>query len=138
VQEKPEIVLTASLPKPTMHEGDDLLVDVITSNPTDHIVYAGSGYGAGVAIELLNDKGKNVGPHAMGRSSSDNAEEEPVAVLHNSRVGLRPNSKQEFTWHFRPEVGYLVPGIYKLRAHRLDIKSHTQVYSNTVVLTVIP
>jgi hypothetical protein len=30
--------ITVSLPKPTIHVGDNLVIQVITSNPTDHIV----------------------------------------------------------------------------------------------------
>ncbi|MEO6804578.1 MAG: hypothetical protein ABI286_12265 [Edaphobacter sp.] len=125
--------ITVSLPESTMHVGEDLLVRVITSNPTDHIVFAGAGYGGGVIVELLNEKGEDLGLHAMGGKS-----EPPVATLHSNKLAIRPHNNNDFTWRFKPEPGYLVPGIYKLRVHKRDMKSHADVYSNTVTLTVIP
>jgi hypothetical protein len=44
-------VLTVSLPSPTMHVGDDLVLDVITSNPTHHVVYAAEGGRGGLSVE---------------------------------------------------------------------------------------
>jgi hypothetical protein len=133
-QQKPATFeMTASLPKPTIHVGEDLVVQVITSNPTDGNVLAGSGYGGGVSVDLLNNKGEDIGMHAMGGMGV-----EPVVTLHTNKLVLRPHSKDDFTWRFKPEPGFLVPGIYKLRVHRRDGKSGTEVYSNTVELTVIP
>jgi hypothetical protein len=128
-------VLTASLPAPTMRMGDDLVVVVITSNPTDHTVYAGEGLGGGLAVELLNEKGDDIGLYAMGIPGGKI--QEPGGILTSSKEALRPGSKQHFTWRFKPEPGYLVPGVYKLRVHQRDVTSKADVYSNTVVLTVI-
>jgi len=126
--------ITVSLPSPTMHVGEDLVFETITSNRTDHVVWAGEGYGAGISVELLNEKGEDIGKHAMG-----GAEDEPVVVIHSSnKVSLRPGSSQKFTVRYKPEPGYLVPGVYKLRLYRRDMSSRAEVYSNTVVLTVVP
>jgi hypothetical protein len=132
-QPAPVIVLTVSLPASTMHVGEDLVIRVITSNATDQIAYAGEGYGVGVAVELLNASGEDIGWHAMGGKGV-----EPTVVLHSNKLAIRPHSKDDFTWRFKPEPGYIVPGVYKLRMHRLDMKSKVDVYSNTVTLTVIP
>jgi hypothetical protein len=125
--------IAVSLPKPTIHVGDNLVVQVITSNPTDHLVFAGTGYRVGVAVELLNQKGEDIGMHAMGGKTV-----EPVVTLNSNKLAIRPGGNDDFTWQFKPEPGYLVPGSYKLRAHRRDMKGHTEVFSNTVTLTVIP
>src|SRR5271170_4225240 len=59
-------VLTVSLPTSTMHVGEDLVVEETLSNPTDHIVVAGEGGRIGLAVELINEKGDDIGLHAMG------------------------------------------------------------------------
>jgi hypothetical protein len=128
--------LTASLPAATIHVGDDLVLDVITSNPTDHVVYAGEGAGAGLAVELLNGKGDDIGLHAMGIPGGKI--QQPEATFMTSRRAFRPGSKEHFTWRFKPEPGYLLPGAYKLRVYQRDMKSKLDVYSNQVVITVVP
>ncbi|WP_353070123.1 hypothetical protein RBB75_07975 [Tunturibacter empetritectus] len=133
-QQKPSTFeMTVSLPEPTMHVGEDLIVKVITSNSTDDTVSAGSGYGVGVEVELMNNKGEDIGIHAMGGKGV-----EPVVTLHTNKLILKPHSKDDFTWRFKPEPGFLMPGVYRLRVHRRDLKSRMDVYSNTVVLTVVP
>lgn len=136
-QEKPEtFVLTVSLPNPTMHVGDDLVLDVLTANPTDHVVYAGQGGRVGLAVELLNEQGVDIGLHAMGIPGGKI--QESGAYFTTYRRALKPSSKDRFTWRFKPEPGYLVPGVYKLRVYQRELKSNTDVYSNRVVLTVSP
>jgi hypothetical protein len=106
-------VLTVSLPAPTMHVGDDLVLDVITTNPTDHVVYAGEGVGAGLLVELLNEKGDDIGLRAMGAPGGKIPQH--GGTLSNTRKAFRPGSKDHFTWRFKPELGYVVPGVYRLR-----------------------
>jgi hypothetical protein len=131
------MLLTASLPNSVMHVGDDLVVEVITSNPTDHEIYAAEGGRGGLAVELLNESGGDIGLHAMGIPGG-RMHAEPGGAFINSKRALRPGSKDHFTWHFKPTPGYVVPGVYKLRVHQRDITSKVDVYSNTVILTVIP
>jgi hypothetical protein len=114
--------LRASLPKPTIHIGEDLVVEVITSNPTDHIIYAGVGPAGGVDMELLNNKGEDIGQHAMGNAAGVEGRDSGV-VLYSHTLSLRPGTNQDSTWRFKPEPGYLVPGVYRLRVHRRDAKS---------------
>jgi hypothetical protein len=130
-------VLTVSLPATTIHEGDLIVMDVTTTNPTDHVVVAAEGRRGGLGIELMNEKGDDIGLAAMGISESGN-HDEPAGVLTSSKMILRPGSKDHFIWHFKPKTGYVVPGVYKLRVHQRDVTSRVIVYSNTVVLTVIP
>jgi hypothetical protein len=129
--------LTASLPKSTIHLGEDLVVEVITSNPTDHIVYAVNGGAGSVDMELLNDKGEDIGQHAMGNAAGVKGRDSGV-VLYSRTLSLRPGTKQDLTWRFKPEPGYLVPGVYRLRVHRRDARSQVELYSNTIDLTVVP
>jgi hypothetical protein len=58
-------VIKISLSAPTIHVGEGPVITMITSNPTDHIVYAGQGGGGGPEVELLNDKGEDLGVHAV-------------------------------------------------------------------------
>jgi hypothetical protein len=132
--------LTASLPKSTIHLGEDLVVEVITSNPTDHIVYAVyavNGGAGSVDMELLNDKGEDSGQHAMGNAAGVKVRDSGV-ILYSRTPSLRPGTKQDLTWRFKPEPGYLVPGVYRLRIHRRDARSQVELYSNTIDLTVVP
>lgn len=129
-------VLTLSLPNPTMRMGDDLLVDVITSNPTDHVVYAGEGPHVGLAVELLNGHGEDIGLHAMGGDKTNG--QGYNAVFMSFRRALKPGIKFKQEYRFKPEQGYLVPGTYKARVYQRDLNSNADVYSNQVVLTVTP
>jgi hypothetical protein len=128
--------LAVSVSAPTIHAGDDLVLDVITSNTTDHVVFAAQGGQGGLALELLNEKGEDIGLLAMG--IPEGKIQEPAGVLASSKQVLRPGSKEHFRWRFKPVAKYVVPGVYKLRLHQRDLASKVDVYSNTVVLTVIP
>jgi hypothetical protein len=108
---------------------------MITSNPTDHIVYAGQGRGGGPEVELLNDKGEDIGVHAVGGVSK---RPDSGVVLGPWREAIGPGTHTRDIWPLKPEPGYLAPGVYKLRIHRRDVKLGTEVYSNAVTLTVIP
>ena len=121
-------VLTISLPTPNIHPGEELVIKEILSNPTDHVVVAKTG----LTVELLDEKGNDVGIHATGGKR-----EAPSVYFAPTKVALRPGSRNEFTWRFKPEPGYLTPGVYKLRIHDRDMKSQAEVYSNAVELTVI-
>jgi len=129
-------VLTVSPPEPTMRVGDDLVVDVITTNPTDHVIYAGEGGRVGLAVELLNEKSEDIGLHAMGIPGGKI--QDTGGTFAPIKIALRPGSKDQHTWRFKPEPGYVVPGVYKLRVYQRDMTSKAEVYSNSVVLTVIP
>ena len=128
-------VIAVSLPKPEIHAGDDLVILEVTSNPTDHTVYIGNGPNVGYVLELLNDKGEDIGLHAMGSPSKniDNG-----IILSSDRLSLAPGTNTKFRWKFKPEPGYLLPGVYKLSMHARDMQSKREVYSGTIVLTVLP
>ncbi len=135
--DKPEtFTLTLPLPSPTMHVGDDLVFEVITSNSTDQVLFAAQGGTGGLRVELLNGKGEDVGLYAMGIRNGKI--EAPGGYFSASRLILRPGSKDNFTWRFKPVPGYLVPGLYKFRVRQREIKSGSDVYSNEVDLTVLP
>jgi hypothetical protein len=108
---------------------------MITSNPTDHIVYAGQGRKGGPEVELLNSKGEDIGVHSMGGVSKH---PESGFVLGINRDAMGPGTHTRDIWHLKPEPGYLLPGVYTLRVHRRDVGADTEVYSNAVTLTVIP
>ena len=122
-------VLMVSVPVPHIHVGEELVLKEVLSNPTDHIVVAK----VGVAVELLDEKGNDVGIHAIGGKR-----DEPSIDFGPTKQPLRPGSSDEFTWRFKPEPGYLLPGVYKLRIHDRDMQSKAEIYSNTVQLTVVP
>ena len=129
--------ITISLVAPTIHVGEVPVVDEITDNKTSHLVYAGWGEG-GPVVELINSKGEDVSLHILGneRKDTDN-------YLRPPAKRLEPGYHKQALWHIRAEQGYLTPGIYKVRIHRLafingEIESRVEVYSNTVTLTVVP
>jgi hypothetical protein len=126
--------MTISLPSPQMHIGEEVVVDTVTSNPTDHILYAGQGRG-GIALELLDAKGVDVGRRAMGNYREDQVES---SVISTGRQSLRPGYKREITFRWKPDPGSLIPGVYKLRVYRRDVGAGITVYSNTAILTVLP
>jgi hypothetical protein len=127
-------VITIALPTPAIHVGDVLFIEETVSNPTDHLVSVGEGSGAGSMVELLNARGEDLGPHVMGPAPRDSG-----YVLNSSNMKLlRPRGSWKVTWHYKPEAGYLVPGTYRLRTYIRDMSSHAEVYSNAVVLTVLP
>jgi hypothetical protein len=134
--EKPKsFEMTISLPSQQMHVGEQVVVDTVTSNPTDHEVYAGEGRRGGIALELFDASGMDIGRHVMGNYKEDQ-EESPVIL--SSRQRLRPGYRGEVTFRWKPDAGYLVPGVYKLRVYRRDLGADINVYSNTVTLTVLP
>jgi hypothetical protein len=135
-QTHPEtFVITISLSAPTIHVGEGPVITMITSNPTDHVVYAGQGRGGGPDVELMNDKGEDIGVHAMGGVRT-NLDSEAVMGPFSEAIG--PGRHTRDIWPLKPEPGYLVPGVYKLRIHRRDAKAGTDVYSNAVTFNVIP
>lgn len=129
--------ISVSLPSPSMRIGEQIVIDTITSNLTDHDVYAGNGRGVGPGIELLDSNGKDVGLCAMG-TSIDKLDKEPAVVLISNRVPLEPGKVLKFTLRFRPTSNCLIPGTYQLRVHRRDMVTRTDVYSNTAVFVVVP
>jgi hypothetical protein len=129
--------VTISLSAPTIHVGEVPVIEEITENKTNHLVYAGWGEG-GPLVELINEKGEDISLHVLGneRKDTDNYLRPPVKRL-------EPGYHNRGLWHIRTEQGSLAPGIYKLRIHRLavingDIKSRVEVYSNAVTLNVVP
>ena len=104
-------------------------------NPTDHRVVAGAGSRGGEIVELINDKGVDIGLHVMGNGTKQS---EPDLIGGPTSQRLEPGYHSHGIWPLHPEPGYLTPGLYKLRVHRLDVKSGAEVYSNTVTLTVVP
>jgi len=128
-------VIKISLSAPTIHAGEGPVITMITSNPTDHIVYAGQGRGGGPEVELLNDKGEDIGVHAVGGVSKHPDSGFVLGINHDA---MGPGTHTRAIWPLKPEPGYLVPGVYKLRIHRCDVKAGADVYSNTITLTVVP
>jgi len=129
--------ITITLQTPTVHVGESPTVREITENKTDHTVYAGLSEG-GPIVELINSRGEDISLHVIGneRKDTDN-------YLRPPAKRLEPGYHNRGLWHIRTEQAYLVPGVYKLRIHRLafingDVKSSVEVYSNTVTLTVVP
>jgi hypothetical protein len=129
--------ITISLHALTIPAGEIPVIEEITENKTNHLVYAGWGEG-GPLVELINSKGEDISLHVLGneRNDSDNYLR-PVAKR------LEPGYHNRGLWPVHMEQGYLAPGVYKLRIHRLDIKdgdtkSRAEVYSNTVTFTVVP
>ena len=108
---------------------------LITKNPTDHIVVTGAGDRGGERVELINDKGEDIGPHVMGNGTK---QPEPDMTGGRTSQELEPGAHTRVVWPLHPEPGYLTTGVYKLRVHKLDVKSGAEVYSNTVTLTVVP
>jgi|ERR1039458_5967535 hypothetical protein len=127
-------VIKIALPTPTIHVGDVLAIEETLSNPTDHVVVAGSGFGVGSMVECLNAKGEDLGRQVMGSSSF----KDPVRTFHTPKSPLPPGYERTLTWRYTPDAGSLVPGTYRLRTHIRDMNSGADVYSNAVVLTVLP
>ncbi len=125
--------MAISLPSSSMHIGDSLVVKLVTTNPTDHLIYAGQGSNGGLGVELINKKGEDIGLHAMG-----GLPKEQPRLLHTFKRAIQPGESWTFMVHFNPEPGYLVAGTYKLRVHRRDLGTNLEVYSNAVILTVVP
>jgi hypothetical protein len=127
-------VITISLSSTTIHVGEGPVITMITSNPTDHIVYAGQGLEGGPAVELLNEKGEDIGVHAVG-GMSKHPDSGFVLGINNDAMGPRTHTRA--VWPLKPEPGYLAPGVYRLRVHRRDVKLGIEVYSNALTLTVV-
>jgi hypothetical protein len=133
--EKPKsFEMTISMPSQQTHVGEQVVVNIVTSNSTEREVYAGQGRG-GIALELLDANGVDIGRHVMGNYRENQAES---PVISSGRQALRPGYKREITFRWKPDPGYLVPGIYKLRVYRRDVGAGITVYSNTMTLTVLP
>jgi hypothetical protein len=129
-------VITVSLPKPTIHVGDNLVVEAITSNPTDHVVHAGEGRGGGVGLEIWNSDGTDINAKVRGISKKSNDQDQPFTLAPTKKL-MGPGTTDKFIWNFKPEAGSLGPGVYKIRVHRYDMKLRLRVLSNTVTLTVL-
>jgi hypothetical protein len=127
-------VIKIALRMPTIHVGDVLVIEETLSNPTDHVVVAGNGTGVGSMVECLNAKGEDLGRQVVGSSSF----EDPVRTFHTPKIPLPPRYESTLTWHYTPDAGSLIPGTYRVRTHIRDMNSGADVYSNTVVLTVLP
>jgi hypothetical protein len=128
-------VITVSVPNPKIHVGDNVVVQAVTSNPTDHVVHAGEGRGGGVGLEIRNSDGVDVGSQARGIPKKD---QDPPFILGPTKKMLAPGDTDKFTWNFKPEAGSLGPGVYTIQVHRYDVKLHLNVLSNAVTLTVLP
>ena len=128
-------VIAISLKSPTIHVGEGPTITMITSNPTDHIVYAGQGRGGGPQVELINENGDESGIHAMGGVSQHPNSD---FVLGPLKEGIGPGHHARDVWPLKPEPGYLLPGAYKTRIHRRDVNLRVDVYSNAVTLTILP
>jgi hypothetical protein len=128
-------VMTISLANTKIHIGEVPVMTLVIRNPTDHRVVAGAGRRGGAIVELISDKGIDIGLHVMG-----NGTKQPDSDFIGGPTSqtIAPGARTRDVWPLHPEPGYLTYGVYKLRVHRLDVKSGTQVYSNTVTLTVVP
>jgi hypothetical protein len=129
--------ITISLGTSTIHAGELPVITEITENKTNHLVYAGWGEG-GPVVELINSQGEDISLHILGNERKDTD-----SYLRPTAERLKPGYYNRNQWRIRTEQGYLVPGIYRLRIHRLtfingDVNSRAEVYSNPVTLTVNP
>jgi hypothetical protein len=130
VQNPETFVMAISLPKSEIHVEEDIIVDLTTSNPTNHIVIGAEG--KGLKMELLNDRGQDIADDVIG------AVPDSGIVISGNRLYLRPGGNQKITCRFKPIAGRMVPGVYKLRFHRRDVKFGGEVWSNQITLTVVP
>jgi hypothetical protein len=126
-----------SLVKPTVHAGEVPVLEEITENKTNHVVYAGWAEG-GRLVEIINEKGEDISLHILGNERKDTG-----IYLRPSAESLEPGYHQQSRLPVRTGQEVLAPGVYKLRIHRLDFKigdakSRTEIYSNSVTLTVVP
>jgi hypothetical protein len=127
-------VLVISLPTSTIYVADDLMIKVVSSNPTDHVVRRGEGQNGGMDLEAVNEKGENIGPQVSG---SANISRVPRPNFGSVVSSMKPGHKQSIEWSLRPDPKYLVPGTYKLRVHNRDATTGVEIYSNAVTLTVV-
>jgi len=128
-------VITISLPKSSIHAGDELAISVITSNPTDHVVKAGDGPNGGLDLEALSEKGKDIGPYVTGsvsRKWDSLSNFGPITQV------IKPSHKRSLVWPLKPNPKDLIPGTYILRVHNRDTATGAEVYSNALTLTVQP
>jgi len=135
-QEPPAtFVIKISLPESTIHVGDGLAISVIESNPTDHAVKVGEGFNGGIEVEALSEKGEDIGPHVSG---SANRKRTPQPNFGPLWLALSPGRKRSFVWPLKPDPKYLIPGTYRVRVHNRDMTTSVDVYSNLIILTVLP
>jgi hypothetical protein len=129
-------VIEISLPTPTIHVADDLIIKVVFSNPTDHVVRRGEGQNGGMDLEAVNEKGKDIGPQVSGSANISRIPRPNFSSLVSSSI--KPGHKLSIEWPLRPDPKYLVPGAYRLRVHNRDTTTGAEIYSNAVTLTVVP
>jgi hypothetical protein len=128
--------LRVSLPESTIHVGDKLALDIVVSNPTDHIVRTGEGSNGGMELEAVNAEGKDIGPKLSG---SERARSVPRPTFGLARYQeYKPHKSGTYRWTREPNADDLLAGTYGLRVHCRDVDSGREVYSNKVTLTVLP
>lgn len=128
-------VIKISLPKATIHFGDELEIGMIFSNPTDHVVTMGEGQNGGVDLEAMSEKGEDIGPYISGSANTNRI---PRPNFAPNRQILKSGHKLTFVWVLKPDPKHLTPGTYKLRVHNRDVGTGSEVYSNPLTLTVLP
>lgn len=138
VESSETFTMTISLSSPTVHVGEVPVMQLIIRNPTNRSIVAGKGDHGGEIVELVNDRGVDIGLHVMGNGTKRPASHESHFDGGAKSENLEPGYYGRGIWPLHPEPGYLTPGVYKLRVHRNDITDGSEVYSNTVTLTVIP
>jgi hypothetical protein len=118
----------------TLHVGDELVYEVVTSNPTDRMIHIST---VRTHLEVVNSEGKDIGTEVIAGPEKSREASDPY-ILSSMHLAIRPHGQDDFTFHFKQHVGTLPPGTYRCRVGETDSRSRQTVYSNVVVLTVIP
>jgi hypothetical protein len=129
-QEQASLSVKISLRNSTLHAGDALLIDVVTTNLTDHIIRVG-----GIKVEAIDKKGKDWGPHIWG-DLKDRSIDSSAEVLHTATQPLLPGHPVKAIMNLHPDYELLAPGVYRLRVYRREAKSAVETNSNSVELTI--
>ena len=127
-------VIKITLPRQTLHLGDLLNINVVFSNPTNHIVKMGQGQNGGLDVEAFNGKHEDIGTHVSGSADMGKRGHPTFGPAEKE---FKPGRSQSLMWSLVPDLKYLTPGTYVLRVHVLDTIAHTQLYSNSQTLQVI-
>jgi hypothetical protein len=129
-QEQATIAVKISLPTPTLHAGGALVIDMSTTNLTDHDVLISP-----FEVEALNSRGQDLGDQMAGVSEAEKRDE-PTEVLRSAVTRIPPHRTGKIRLSLHPSYDSLTPGVYRVRLYRRDLKSKVTAYSNSVEVAV--